>query len=136
MRATPKLDILNTFSGRQPGLSRCEVFRRQREAAAWTKPAVRWNGGMETCILAGNPKSRSHTLQLATELGKALVPVLGLTSWTTIDLADVAQHLLDWPHPGVDGLSVAMARSRLLITASPTYKASYTGLLKAFLRPV
>jgi FMN reductase len=87
---------------------------------------------MDACILAGNPKCKSHTLQFATELSEALSPVLGITSWTTIDLAEVAPHLFDSSHPGVNGVSVAVARSRLLITASPTYKASYTGLLKVF----
>jgi FMN reductase len=50
-----------------------------------------------------------------------------------IDLADHAPRLFDWSDPELTGLNAAVAAADVAIFASPTYKASYTGLLKAFL---
>jgi len=49
-----------------------------------------------------------------------------------IDLADVAGELFDYPSQKIDDLLELVAASDLLIAASPTYKATYTGLLKVF----
>lgn len=51
-----------------------------------------------------------------------------------IDLADLAPHLLASPTPEVVKAAVATAvDADVLLTASPTYKGTYTGLLKVFL---
>ncbi len=50
-----------------------------------------------------------------------------------MDLTELGAALLDWTDPGVTDLVTAVQASELLIVASPTYKASYTGLLKLFL---
>ena len=79
-------------------------------------------------VLVGNPKPRSRTyesaLTLADRLGGADL---------VIDLADHASELFDWTSETVDSLVEQVAGSLVLIVASPTYKATYTGLLKAFL---
>jgi FMN reductase len=51
----------------------------------------------------------------------------------TIDLADYAAGLFDFADPAVSALNQAVAGADVLIVASPTYKAAYTGMLKAFL---
>ena len=79
-------------------------------------------------VVIGNPKPRSRTyesaLTLADRLGGADL---------VVDLADHAGDLFDWSSEAVTGLVEQVAASRLLVVASPTYKATYTGLLKAFL---
>ena len=50
-----------------------------------------------------------------------------------IDLADHADDLFKWPSDAMAELNQAVAESDVAIFASPTYKATYTGLLKAFL---
>ena len=49
-----------------------------------------------------------------------------------VDLADVAGELFDYPSQKIEDLLERVAASDLLIAASPTYKATYTGLLKVF----
>ena len=51
----------------------------------------------------------------------------------TVDLCDYADDLFKWPHDGLAALNTVVAESDVAVIASPTYKASYTGLLKAFL---
>ncbi|HSU01224.1 MAG TPA: NAD(P)H-dependent oxidoreductase [Nocardioides sp.] len=79
-------------------------------------------------VVVGNPKARSRTyesaLTLAERLGGADL---------VVDLADHAGELFDWTSTTVDHLVEEVAGSLVVIVASPTYKATYTGLLKAFL---
>ena len=51
----------------------------------------------------------------------------------SIDLTDLGAALLDWSDPGIAELVAAVQASDLVVVASPTYKATYTGLLKLFL---
>ena len=50
-----------------------------------------------------------------------------------IDLAEVGAPLLAWGDPSVADLKAQVLGARALVVASPTYKATYTGLLKLFL---
>jgi FMN reductase len=50
-----------------------------------------------------------------------------------VDLATLAPQLFDWSSPEVADAVDRVGRTTLLVVASPTYKATYTGLLKAFL---
>ncbi len=59
--------------------------------------------------------------------------VTGVRRRLDVDLAVMAGRLFDPDDPGVDDLLRVVARSQIAVIASPTYKASYTGLLKAFL---
>ncbi|GAA1479804.1 NAD(P)H-dependent oxidoreductase [Gordonia sinesedis] len=85
---------------------------------------------MTTTVVVGNPKRRSRTYATAVELTQRLT---GAPADATIDLADVGPALLDWSDPTVADLVSTVESSSLLIVASPTYKATYTGLLKLFL---
>jgi FMN reductase len=85
-------------------------------------------------VVTGNPKpaSRTHSVALAVagELGKELP---GAAASTIIDLAEYAPRLFDWSDEELTALTAEVAAADIAIFASPTYKASYTGLLKAFL---
>jgi FMN reductase len=85
-------------------------------------------------IIVGNPKPRSRTLGVATAVADVLVGAIGLpaSDRLVVDLADYAGSLFD-PNPdGLGDLSAKVAESDLLVVASPTFKATYTGILKAF----
>jgi FMN reductase len=88
---------------------------------------------MSTAVVVGNPKAGSRTLRVALATADALADRLGDSSdRVVIDLAEVATHLFDPGAHRVDELLAAVATSDLVIVASPTYKGTYTGLLKAF----
>ena len=50
-----------------------------------------------------------------------------------VDLVELGPALLDWSSAEVAGVVAEVASSTLVIFASPTYKGSFTGLLKLFL---
>jgi len=85
---------------------------------------------MSLTVIAGNPKPRSRTFQAATLVAERLT---GRAPDLAIDLVDLGAALLDWSDPGVARLVTAVQASELMVVASPTYKATYTGLLKLFL---
>lgn len=85
-------------------------------------------------VVTGNPKpaSRTHTVALA--VADVLAKELGETGERlVIDLAEHAPRLFDWSDPELTRLTEQVAASGIVVVASPTYKATYTGLLKAFL---
>ena len=84
---------------------------------------------MSVVVLVGNPKPRSRTWQAAHRVAAELT---GRQPDVGIDLAAFGAALLEGG-PAVDQALEQVLGSRLLIVASPTYKASYTGLLKLFL---
>jgi FMN reductase len=86
-------------------------------------------------VVVGNPKPRSRTLTVAEVVARAAAEVVGLAGAdrTTVDLAELGPQLFDWSSPDVRDAVDAIRSSTLAVVASPTYKASYTGLLKSFL---
>lgn len=88
-------------------------------------------------VLVGNPQPNSRTRAVAEEvarqIGERMSGAGPITVQPSIELADVADRLFRFPHPTVDEFSARVAAADLVIVASPTYKATYTGLLKAFL---
>jgi FMN reductase len=85
---------------------------------------------MSTAVLVGNPKPGSRTLHAAADLA---VRLTGADADVVVDLASFGSRLLEWDDPEVALALKAVAQKDLLIVASPTYKAAYTGLLKVFL---
>jgi FMN reductase len=83
-------------------------------------------------VVVGNPKPRSRTLQIATAIAERLLDPAPF-SLDVIDLAAVEDDVFAWPHERLSALSASVAASDLVVIASPTYKGTYTGLLKAFL---
>jgi FMN reductase len=85
---------------------------------------------MTTAIVVGNPKPRSRTFQAAALLVERLT---GRAADHELDLADLGPALLDWADPAVADAVGQVRASDLVVVASPTYKGTYTGLLKLFL---
>jgi FMN reductase len=85
--------------------------------------------------VVGNPKPASRTLAVATAAAGAITRAAGIPgSPQTIDVCVLARHLLlPEPSPAVEEALDQVARADLLLVASPTYKGTYTGLLKVFL---
>ncbi|MBN9154904.1 MAG: NAD(P)H-dependent oxidoreductase [Microbacterium sp.] len=88
---------------------------------------------MTVAALVGNPHAASRTRTVAEDLVRQLAARYGLETGDTIDLADHGAALFTFPEPTIDALTDRVAATEILVVASPTYKASYTGLLKAFL---
>jgi FMN reductase len=86
-------------------------------------------------LVVGNPKAQSRTLQLAEQVASAATEAAGLdgTDRLTVDLAEIGPQLFDWSSTRVKEAHDAISSCSLVVVASPTYKASYTGLLKSFL---
>ena len=87
-------------------------------------------GQPSTAVVVGNPKPGSRTLAAATTLATALS---GREPDLVVDLATIGPGLLDWSDPGVARLVAEVGAADLVVVASPTYKGTYTGLLKLFL---
>jgi FMN reductase len=88
---------------------------------------------MDLSVVVGNPKPQSRTFAIADALADRVCRATGAERKVTIDLVDHAKLLFEWPCPSIEALNLAVATSDFVIVASPTYKATYTGLLKAFL---
>ena len=81
-------------------------------------------------VVVGNPRPGSRTLAAAVHVARELA---GVEPDLVVDLADLGAALLDWQDPTVAGLVDEVGAADLVVVASPTYKATYTGLLKLFL---
>ncbi|MEO9323517.1 NAD(P)H-dependent oxidoreductase [Nocardioides sp. C4-1] len=81
-------------------------------------------------VVVGNPKPQSRTRQAASLLAEQ---VAGRAPDHVVDVADLGVGLLGWGDPAVTAARETVAASGLVVVASPTFKATYTGLLKLFL---
>jgi FMN reductase len=86
-------------------------------------------------LVVGNPKAQSRTLALAESVATAAADAAGLdgADRLTVDLAELGPRLFDWSSETVKEAVHGIRSCALVVVASPTYKASYTGLLKSFL---
>jgi FMN reductase len=84
-------------------------------------------------VVVGNPKPRSRTARVAEAVAEVLAGATGLGPIRLLDLAELSASLLDWNDEEVRTLTAEVAASELVVVASPTYKAAYSGLLKLFL---
>jgi FMN reductase len=81
-------------------------------------------------VVVGNPKPASRTLSAANYVAEQLA---GAPADLVIDLATLGPALLDLADAQVGALVDEVLAAQLVVFASPTYKGSYTGLLKLFL---
>jgi FMN reductase len=86
-------------------------------------------------VVVGNPKAHSRTRTVAEALATAAAGAAGLAGRerVIVDLADHGPALFDRSAASVRAAVEAVCGCALVVVASPTYKASYTGLLKSFL---
>ncbi len=85
---------------------------------------------MKTALIVGNPKPKSKTYAaglLAANLIFEHEPTV------VLDLAELGPELLIWESTATATAINAVRQCDAVIVACPTYKASYTGLLKLFL---
>jgi FMN reductase len=87
---------------------------------------------LRVTILVGNPKARSRTRQVAELLADNLLTP-GPYDLEVIDLLEHTAEIFAGPSDQMRVLNDRVAESHLVLVASPNYKATYTGLLKAFL---
>jgi len=83
-----------------------------------------------TVVVVGNPKPMSRTRAAAELIAERLT---GSPASEVIDLVDLGPALLGWGDPDVARAKEVVKSADSLIVASPTFKATYTGLLKLFL---
>ena len=85
---------------------------------------------MSTAVVVGNPKPGSRTLASAEHVARELT---GTEPDLVVDLAELGAALLDWSSAEVIALVEQVGAADLVVVASPTYKGTFTGLLKLFL---
>ncbi|ROP61451.1 NADPH-dependent FMN reductase [Curtobacterium sp. PhB115] len=85
---------------------------------------------MITTVVVGNPKAASHTLEAATLVAERLT---GSEPDHVVDVIELGAGLLGWGDAAVAEAVRTVAASDLVVVASPTFKATYTGVLKLFL---
>lgn len=79
-------------------------------------------------VVVGNPKPRGSTWDIAHRIGGALGEVTA-----SFDLVEFGAPLLGWGDDAVKAAVAEVSASDVVVFATPTYKAAYTGVLKAFL---
>jgi FMN reductase len=82
--------------------------------------------------VVGNPRADSRTHQLARVLTAELATILGYGTGE-VDLAQLSTRVLDPADATAIAATEQVLAADMLVVASPTYKATYSGLLKAFL---
>lgn len=87
-----------------------------------------WSAG--GVVVVGNPRPSSRTRQAAEAVLEALT---GRPAASVIEVSDLGPGLVVGGAEAVAQAKRTVLAASLLIIASPTYKATYTGLLKLFL---
>src|SRR5215212_9117251 len=85
---------------------------------------------MTTAVVVGNPNPASRTLDAATKVAERLG---GRPADVVLDLVELGPRLLGWGDEAVGRAVAQVQEADWVVIASPTYKATYTGLLKLFL---
>jgi FMN reductase len=83
---------------------------------------------MKAVAVVGNPKAASRTRDAAERLAEAL----GLDC-EVLEVGSLGAGLLGWGDPGVAAAVERVRAADVVIAASPTFKGTYSGLLKVFL---
>ncbi|MGP4011977.1 NAD(P)H-dependent oxidoreductase [Streptomyces sp. 4N124] len=83
---------------------------------------------MKAVAVVGNPKAGSRTRDAAERLAAALE-----LDCEVVEVTALGAGLLAWGDPGVAAAVEQVRSADIVIAASPTYKGTYTGLLKLFL---
>jgi FMN reductase len=81
----------------------------------------------------GNPRPESRTHALARTLVTELAVALGGEVGDEVDLASLGPRVLDFADSDAAAAVQRVLAADVLVLSSPTYKATYSGLLKAFL---
>ena len=82
---------------------------------------------MKTALIVGNLKAKSRTLDPGLLMATKLT---GRPPDTVIDLGDFGPGILEFGNTAIAQAIESVRQANVLIVASPTFKATYTGLLK------
>lgn len=85
---------------------------------------------MKTAVVVGNPKPKSRTLEAGALVARKLTDA---EPDLVLDLVDLGPALLEFGNAKVAEQIQAVQGSNVVVFASPTFKATYTGLMKLFL---
>lgn len=85
---------------------------------------------MNVVVVVGNPKPASRTAAAGMLLAQTLFPDAAAE---LLDVVTLGPGLLGWGDPAVAEAVAKTSCADAIIVASPTFKATYTGLLKLFL---
>lgn len=88
---------------------------------------------LQIVTVVGNPRPESRTHTLARTLADELAKVLPGATVSGVDLAGLGGRVLDQSDAAASAATQQVLGADVLVVASPTYKATYSGLLKAFL---
>lgn len=83
--------------------------------------------------IVGSPRTPSKTADVATIFVDQIARASGWEARPAIELAGLATHMLDAGDPELQQAHHEVEASSVIVVASPTYQATYTGLLKLFL---
>lgn len=89
---------------------------------------------MSVLLIAGSPSERSRTAALLEGVGQRLeVRGVQVDRLQLRNLSPQALLLADFGHPTILDAQKRVADARVLVIATPVYKAAYSGVLKVFL---
>ncbi len=86
---------------------------------------------MQVTALVGNPKAMSRTRTIGERVAQLLAEA-HQGRVRTVDLADYAAQMFSWADEELNEVAEQTRVSDLIVVATPTYKGTYTGLLKSF----
>ncbi|GLY05680.1 MULTISPECIES: NAD(P)H-dependent oxidoreductase [Actinoplanes] len=84
-------------------------------------------------VVSGNPRAGSRTSALAVAVGEAIAGRLGSPRPEVVEAGDLGPGLLVADDAATGAAVGALTSAHLLVIATPTYKGSYTGVLKVLL---
>jgi FMN reductase len=87
---------------------------------------------IDIIAVIGNPNPGGRTTVVAELVTGQIAATVGGEP-STLELAGIAPHLFEWDNPDVDAAVRLVGDADVVVFACPTYKATYTGLLKSFL---
>jgi FMN reductase len=87
----------------------------------------------EIVVVSGNPRPGSRTSTLAAAVGDAIAERRGDPAPQVIEVGGLGAGLLMPGDPATAEAVTALIGATILVVATPTYKGSYTGVLKVLL---
>lgn len=88
---------------------------------------------MKTAVVVGNPKPKSRTLEAGVLVARKLT---GAEPDVVLDIVELGPALLELGNPLVAQSIKSIQGMDVVVFASPTFKATYTGLMKLYLDQV
>ena len=89
---------------------------------------------MSIVFISGSPSLQSRSTRLLSYVGHLLKEAGQNVSTIQVRQLDATALVqADWNHPDIKRAIKTVAQARVVIVATPVYKAAYSGILKAFL---